>query len=151
VHVGVPVSKTLNGTAYYKRPVRKIVFNDVPSYLKSFSDLTSTTPTYDQLLTEYSATPLTDDGNVSTFSLTPTKEDARVKSLNIVVYDSTHLVEQVFFSYKSGETLAFVPAYMASGTYQLLSHVTIAAHFTSYHVDGTLTFSNYQLGVPVTL
>lgn len=53
LHAPVPVHKRFNGTAYYLKPKRKIVFENVSGPLSRFKGLASTTPTYEELPSEY--------------------------------------------------------------------------------------------------
>lgn len=151
LHGPIPIRKTLTGTAYYRKPVRKIVFDNVPAPLRRFSELASTMPTYAQVSHDYAVTPQADDGTTSSYALFPTKQDGRVRELDVQVSDSSHLLEEIVWKYKTGESLSFTATYESSGPFELLSSVTIAAHYTAYNVDGTLRFSNYKLGVAVTL
>jgi hypothetical protein len=84
LHVLVPIRKTIDGTAYYRKPVRKIIFTDAPSQLKQFSQLTASTPSWEQVQHQYKATPLTNDGTTSTYQLVPTDSAARVQSVTII-------------------------------------------------------------------
>ncbi|MBV8600422.1 MAG: hypothetical protein JO359_02535 [Candidatus Eremiobacteraeota bacterium] len=151
VHGFPPVHETLRGTASYRKPQRKIVFQNVPPPLKRFASLTDSELTSDELARDYVQSSFTDNGTSSSFVFVPVKSGARVKTLTLQIDDQTQLLERIAWAYTNGEALSFTPAYSSSGRYQLLSSVAIAARFPSYNVDGVLSFSNYQLGAPVNL
>jgi len=151
LHSVLPVRKTLKGTAYYRKPKRKIVFDNVPPEFKQFSTLAATMPTYDQVQREYKTSPASDDGSSSTFTLLPISDDGRVSSLILRVGDSSHLLEQATWHYKGSNTLSVRPTYEKNGDFELLSSVAVVARFTGYSADGTLQFSNYRLNAAVTL
>jgi hypothetical protein len=150
LHVLVPVSTTLTGTAYYHKPVRKIDFDDIPPALKQFSELVATTPTYEQVLRDYRMSPAVEEGTTSTYALIP-RRNGRVKSLKIRIGVETGLIEQTVWTYKDGQTLSVSPTYANVGAFRLPATVAIAAHFPGYNADGVLRFSNYHLGAAVTL
>jgi len=147
----VPVQKTLHGTVMYRKPVRKIVFNDVPGPLKQFTDLIEATPTYEELKQSYHFLPNRDDGYTTTYTLFPLTMDRRVRTIYIRVSDREQLVKEAVWTYNDGSGLTIRPRYEAQGGFHLLAALEIEARFPEYRVDGTLRFSDYQLGVPVDL
>jgi len=149
LHAVIPIHKTLNGTVYYLRPTRKIEFENVPGPLSQFKELAQTTPSYDQAMQDYAITPQTDDGKYSTYSLVPKKPGGRVKSITIVITDRTALLKSAHWFYTNNGSLMFTQHYHTTGNYHLPWKATIEARFPGYSVDGTLTFSNYQLNATV--
>lgn len=149
VHAVIPVHKTLNGTVYYLKPQRKIEFQNVPGPLSRFKDMAASTPTYDQVASKYTVTPLTDDGTTSKYMLVPKDSGSRVKSLTLFVNDQTALVNQAQWSYTNGGSLNFQTTYTTTGGFILPTTSSIAARFPGYSVNGTLTFSAYQLNASV--
>jgi len=151
LHALVPVQKTLHGTVTYRKPLRKIVFNDVPGPLKQFTDLIEATPTYEELKQSYRFLPNRDDGDTTTYTLFPLAPDRRVRTISIRVSDTEQLVKEAVWTYNDGSQLTIRPRYEPQGSFRLLAAIEIEARFPEYKVDGTLRFSDYQLGVPVDL
>ncbi len=149
LHAILPIHKTVNGTVYYLKPNRKIVFQNLSGALAKFKDLAASAPTFDQAMTQYAITPLTDDGTTSTYSAVPKKTGSRVKSITISVNDQSALVTTAHWAYTNGGSLTFSQVYSSVGTFRLPATAQIAARFPGYSVDGTLTFSNYQPNAPV--
>jgi hypothetical protein len=144
LHVVVPVHKNFNGTVYYLRPKREILFQGVSGALSKFKDLVSSTPTYDEAMAQYTITPLTDNGTISTYSAVPKKAGGRIKSIIVTVNDQSALVTGAKWSYTNGGTLTFNQTYTNVGDFRLAAQATIAARFPGYSVDGTITFAGYQ-------
>ncbi|MGC1380126.1 MAG: hypothetical protein WA814_03770 [Candidatus Baltobacteraceae bacterium] len=144
LHAVIPIHKNLNGTVYYLKPRRKIVFQNVSGPLSRFKDLASNTPTYDQAMAQYTITPLVDNGTASTYSLVPKNSGSRVKSIAVTVNDQTALIGHAQWSYTNGGSLTFDQTYSNTGAYHLPAKDDISARFPGYSVDGTITFSNYQ-------
>ena len=140
----VPVHETFNGTVYYLKPTRKVVFSNVPGPLSRFKTLTSSTPSYEQALAEYTVTPLSDDGTVSKYSLTPKKQGSRVTNLTVAVDDHQALIVQASWTYSDGGSLSLNQTYQTIATFRVPAADTITARFPQYSVDGDMTFSNYQ-------
>lgn len=149
LHALLPLHKTLDGTVYYLKPRRKIEFRNVSGALGKFKDLISSTPSYDEATTQYQITPLSNDGSESTYVLVPRKAGGRVKSITLRVNNTTALIDHAEWAYTNGGRLTFDETYQNQGPYRLMSQATIGAHFPGYSVNGTLTFTNYQLNAPV--
>jgi len=149
LHAIVPVRERFNGTAYYLKPKRKIVFNNVPGPLASFRTLASTTPTYDEAIAEYTITPLTDDGRLSSYSLVPKKTGARVTKLVVTVDDQRALITRAVWSYTNGGKLSFNQAYETTGSYRLATTIDVSARFPEYRVDGTIRLSDFKTNVDI--
>jgi hypothetical protein len=149
LHVLLPDHKTFTGVVYYLKPRRKIEFSNVPGALSRFKDLAATTPTYDEATAQYAITPVSDDGTVSTYSFVPKKPGGRVKSLTVRVDDAAALITHAQWLYTNGGKLDFDQTYERVGIFRLPAKADVAARFPGYSVDGTLTFGNYQLNVPV--
>jgi hypothetical protein len=149
LHAIIPIHKTFNGTVYYLRPTRKIEFQNVPGPLSQFKELAQTTPSYEQAMLDYAITPETDDGHISTYSLVPKKSGGRVKSITITITDRTALLKTAHWFYTNNGNLLFAQHYHEVGNFHLPWKATIDARFPGYSVDGTLTFSNYQLNATV--
>ena len=149
LHAGIAVHETFEGTAYYRKPVLKVEFRNVPPEFKRFSELDTSLPTYEEVLRDYQAAPPADDGTTYSVVLTPNKRDGRVQSLTLRVDDATRLVSQAAWAYKSGESLVMSPAYATNAEYHVFSTLAITARFDAYNVDGTLRFSDYRLNVSV--
>lgn len=149
LHVLVPIHETFNGTVYYLKPKRKIVFEHVPGPLSSFKELVRSTPTYEQAMDEYAITPLSDLAGVSTYSLIPKSAGSRVKSLTISINDQSALITHALWLYNNGGKLELNPTFIQIGEFWLQSSVNISARFPGYSVDGTLSFSDYAPNAPV--
>ncbi len=149
LHAIIPVHKTFNGTVYYLRPTRKIEFQNVPGPLSQFRELAQTTPSYEQAMQDYAITPESDDGHISTYSLVPKKPGGRVKSITITITDRTALLKTAHWLYTNNGNLLFEQHYHQVGNFHLPWKATIDARFPGYSVDGTLTFSKYQLNAAV--
>jgi hypothetical protein len=145
----VPIHKTFNGTVYYRKPTRRVIFSNVSGPLSRFKTMTSTTPTYEEALAQYSVTPGGDDGAVSKYSLTPRKQGARVTNLTVSVDDKRALIVHVVWTYSDGGSLSLDQTYQSVGAFLVPAADTIAARFPGYSVDGEMTFTNYQPNVPV--
>lgn len=151
MHALVPVQKTLHGTVMYRKPVRKIVFSDVPGPLQQFTNLIQATPTYEELKQTYHFLPNRDDGSTTTYTLFPLAMDRRVRTIYIRVSDKEQLVKEAIWTYNDGSQLTIRPKYEPHGGFRLLTALEIEARFPEYRVDGTLRFFDYQLGAPVDL
>jgi len=145
----LPVSKTFPGTVYYLKPKRKIELQNVPGPLSKFKDMAASAPSYEQLMAQYSVTPLSDSGTASSYSLVPKKTDSRVKHITVTVDDASALITRAHWLYTDGGTLTFDQSYTTVANFQLPSRANIAARFPGYSVDGTLTFTNYNLNANV--
>jgi len=149
LHAAVPVHKTFNGTVYYLKPKRKIVFENVSGPLSRFKELTSSTPSFEELSSSYTITPVGDDGTTSTYSLVPKKSGSRVANINVTVDDGSALASRIVWNYNDGGTLRTDQTYTTVGGFHVLDVESISARFPSYNVDGTLRFSKYQLNATV--
>ncbi len=149
LHAAVPVRKTFQGTAYYRRPAHKIVFENVPWPWTRFKALASMASTYAEVTSDYAITPLVDDGNTSTYALASRKRGGRVKSLTVTVGDRQALIVRAVWVYTGGGTLSFAQTYLGVGVCRVLSTSNISARFPQYSVDGTLQLSNYRLDARV--
>lgn len=144
LHAVVPVHKTFNGTVYYLKPKRKIVFENVSGPLSRFKELTSSSPSFDELSSSYEITPLADDGTTSTYSLVPKKTGSRVSKIEVSVDDSTALASRIVWQYTNGGSLRADQEYVTDGGFHVISVENISARFPDYSADGTLHFSDYR-------
>ena len=149
LHGPIPLHKSFHGIAYYLKPQRKIVFENVSGPLSRFRELTATTPSYEELLSTYAVTPLEDDGVDSVYLLAPKKAGARVSSITVTVNDSTALVSRILWKYTNGGVLSTEQTYATMQPFHVISTETISAHFPGYNVDGTLRFSDFQLNAAI--
>jgi hypothetical protein len=149
LHALVPVHKSFNGTVYYLKPKRKIVFENVSGPLSRFKELTSSSPSFDELSASYDITPLADDGTTSTYSLVPKKPGARVAKIEVSVDDDTALPKRIVWDYTNGGTLRADQQYVSDGGFHVIDVENISARFPDYSADGVLHFSNYRLNAPV--
>jgi hypothetical protein len=149
LHALLPVHKTFNGTVYYLKPKRKIEFQNVSGPLARFRDLASSVPSFGELKNEYAVTPGTDTGALSSYSLVPKKTGGRVKTVDVTVDDTSGLIQRVQWSYTNGGTLQLDQMYTKVGTFELAATANISARFPGYSVNGTLTFSGYQINAAV--
>lgn len=149
LHVLIPLHKNVNGTVYYLRPRRLIVFQDLTGPLARFKELAASTPTYDEAMAQYTIAPLTDDGKNSGYVFVPKDRGSRVKSLTLTVSDKRALIKKAVWAYTNGGNLSFDQTYLKLGELRLPAKADIAARFPGYSVDGTLTFSSYKPNAPV--
>jgi hypothetical protein len=149
LHALLPVHKTFNGTVYYLKPKRKIEFQNVSGPLARFKDLASSVPSFGELTNEYAVTPGSDNGASSSYLLVPNKAGGRVKNVGVTVDDTSGLIQRVQWSYTNGGNLQLDQIYTKVGTFQLPATANISARFPGYSVNGTLTFSGYQLNAAV--
>ncbi|MBV8198940.1 MAG: hypothetical protein JO263_12480 [Candidatus Eremiobacteraeota bacterium] len=149
LHGVIPVHETFNGTVYYLKPKRKIVFQNVPGPLSRFKDMAASAPSYEEVAEQYAITPLSDNGTESAYSLVPKKTGSRVKSLNITVNDVLALVTHARWLYTQGGELDFDQSYTKVGGFGLPLRDKIVARFPGYNVDAMLSFSNYKANATV--
>lgn len=143
LHAVIPVRRTFVGTAYYRKPNQKIVFDNVTGPLRRFQELSSSLPPFEELVKQYSITAVSGNGVASTFALTPTRE-GRVTSVTLRVDDRETLIARAVWAYTDGSRLTVDVTYTTVGNYRLPVEEHIAARFPAYRVDGVLRFSNFR-------
>jgi hypothetical protein len=144
----LPIQKTFTGSAWYLKPNLKIVFDNLPSALQSFQELSLSAITF-QDPAKYTVTPGADDGVTSVYALVPTNPDARVKQITFRIDDASAQIEEALWAYTNGSTLRVSPSYTMVSGMRVASRHQIIARYPNYRVDGTLTFSNYAINVPI--
>ena len=149
LHAPVPVHKTFNGTCYYLKPQRKVIFENVSGPLSRFKELAQETPSFEQLNLTYTITPLNDDGTASTYNLVPKKSGARVAAVKVTVDDNTALASRIEWSYTNGGSLRADQTYTSVGSAHVIDSEVLSARFPDYSVDGKRTFSDYKLNAAV--
>ena len=144
LHAGVPIHETFNGTVYYRKPKRKIEFQNLPRRLSRFKDMAASAPTFEEVLQEYAVTPLSDNGTESRYVLVPKNPESRIMSLEVTVNDVLALVTHAQWLYINGGELQFDQSYTRAGRFELPLSDTVVAHFPGYNVDATLSFTDYK-------
>ncbi|GAC1583264.1 MAG: hypothetical protein NVS3B7_18700 [Candidatus Elarobacter sp.] len=98
--------KTLHGNTYFKRPARmEIVFSDLPSIARSFSNLyvgLGTPADWEKKFDIASATEQIDGRAVQYLALTPRKPDHRLREVDVYVDDTVALPSRIVWRYKDG-------------------------------------------------
>jgi len=98
--------RTLHGNAYFKRPARmEVVFNDLPSYARGFSNLyvgLGTPSDWAKKFVIASAEDRTDGQAVTYLVLTPRGEDHRLREVDVYVDATSALPERIVWNYRHG-------------------------------------------------
>ncbi|MBV8366137.1 MAG: hypothetical protein JO194_06525 [Candidatus Eremiobacteraeota bacterium] len=149
LHAVLPVHKSFSGTAYYLKPKRKVIFNNVSGPLSKFKELATMTPSFEELTQTYTINPLEDNGTTSTYSLIPKKSGARVSEIDVTVDDASALATRIMWKYVNGGSLRADQTYTTVNGFHVIEKENIAARYPDYSADGTLSFSNYQLNAAV--
>lgn len=145
----LPLSPTLDGNYYFKKPDKQaVVFDTVPVLAQQFQkiypkiDPPSTWPEV------YDVSILTSGGGTTTLRLTP-KRSGRVAHLDVTVDDASAMPSSYTWAYVDGGTVTFGQEYVRVGGNYLVRAQNGKVNLPSYNADVTTTFSNFQLNVPV--
>ena len=145
----LPLSPTLDGNYYYKRPDKQaVVFDTVPMLAQQFQKIY---PKIDPPATWqdiYDIAILNSNAGTTTLRLTP-KRTGRVAHLDVAVDDANAMPSSFTWTYVDGGTVAFDQEYTRVGGNYLVRSQTGKVNLPSYNADVTTTFSNFQINVPV--
>ncbi len=145
----LPLSPTLDGNYYFKRPDKQaVVFDTVPMLAQQFQKIY---PKIDPPVTWpdlYNVSILNSSGGTTTLRLTP-KRTGRVAHLDVTVDDASAMPSSFVWTYVEGGTVAFDQEYSRVGGNYLVRAQNGKVNLPSYDADVTTTFSNFQINVPV--
>ncbi len=145
----LPLTPTLDGNYYFKRPDKQaVVFDAVPLLAQQFQKIY---PKIDPPATWgdlYDISILNSNGGTTTLRLTP-KHTGRVAHLDVAVDDASAMPSSFTWTYVDGGTVSFDQEYARIGSNYLVRSQTGKVNLPSYNADVTTTFSNFQINVPV--
>ncbi|MGH7715575.1 MAG: hypothetical protein ACREML_06205 [Vulcanimicrobiaceae bacterium] len=145
----LPLSPTLDGNYYYKRPDKQaVVFDTVPVLAQQFQKIypkIDPPATWQEL---YDVTTLSEEGGTTTLRLTP-KRAGRIAHLDVVVDDASAMPSSFTWAYVDGGTVSFDQQYARIGGNYLVKSQSGKVNLPSYNADVTTTFSNFHVNVPV--
>jgi outer membrane lipoprotein-sorting protein len=145
----LPLSPTLDGNYYYKRPDKQaVVFDTVPVLAQQFQKIypkIDPPATWQEL---YDVTTLSDGNGATTLRLTP-KRSGRVAHLDVAVDDANAMPSSFTWTYVDGGTVSFDQQYARIGGNYLVKSQSGKVNLPSYNADVTTTFSNFKINVPV--
>jgi outer membrane lipoprotein-sorting protein len=145
----LPLSPTLNGSYYFRRPDKQaVVFDSVPILAQQFQKIypkIDPPATWQDL---YDVSMLNSNGGATTLRLTP-KRSGRVAHLDVTVDDASAMPSSFTWTYVDGGTVSFDQAYERVGGNYLVRSQNGKVNLPSYNADVTTTFSNFQINVPV--
>jgi outer membrane lipoprotein-sorting protein len=145
----LPLSPTLDGNYYFKRPDKQaVVFDSVPMLAQQFQKIYPKVDPPDTWQTLYDISTLSSNGGTTTLRLTP-KRSGRVTHLDVIVDDASAMPSSFIWTYVDGGTVSFDQAYARVGGNYLVRSQSGKVNLPSYSADVTTTFSNFQLNVPV--
>jgi hypothetical protein len=149
IHLIATIHRSFSGTAYYLKPRRKIIFDSVSGPLAKFRELETTLPSPEEVTTQYVLQSTIDEGGMTTFVLAPAQPGRRVLRVTVVIENKTGLIQTAIWDYEGGGQVTTVVRYISQQSFHLAQTEDISAKFPAYHVDGHLSFSNFQIDVPV--
>lgn len=145
----LPLSPTLDGNYYFKRPDKQaVVFDTVPVLAQQFQKIypkIDPPSTWPEL---YDVTILASNGGTTTLRLTP-KRSGRVAHLDVSVDDASAMPSSFTWTYVDGGTVTFDQEYIRVGGNYLVRAQNGKVNLPSYNADVTTTFKNFQVNVPV--
>jgi len=145
----LPLSPTLNGSYYFKRPDKQaVVFDSVPILAQQFQKIY---PKIDPPATwqeRYDVAIQSSNGGTTMLRLTP-KRSGRVAHLDVAVDDASAMPSSFTWTYVDGGTVSFDQTYERVGGNYLVRSQSGRVNLPSYNADVTTTFSNFQINVPV--
>ena len=145
----LPLSPTLDGNYYFKRPDKQaVVFSSVPILAQQFQKIY---PKIDPPATWpdlYDISVLGSNGGTTTLRLTP-KHAGRVAHLDVTVDEASAMPSSFTWTYVDGGTVAFDQVYARVGGNYLIRTQSGKVNLPSYAADVTTTFSNFEVNVPV--
>jgi outer membrane lipoprotein-sorting protein len=144
-----PLSPTLEGNYYYRRPDKQaVVFNSVPVLAQQFQKIYPKIDPPSTWQDLYDVSTLSDSGGTTMLRLTP-KHAGRVAHLDVTVNDADAMPSSYTWTYVDGGTVTFDQQYTRIGGNYLVKGQSGKVNLPSYSADVTTTFSNFQVNVPV--
>lgn len=137
---------TLRGTLYSRGDRSKIVFDNVPAIAKPLLEGQPSIPA-SSLQKRYAISVVSRSAEATTYHLVP-REPESVRSIDVVVQNSSGLVQRYVWVNKNGMKITSNQAYESIGGYQLVSTTSTQTR-GAIHADSETTFSDYRLNVSV--
>jgi hypothetical protein len=145
----LPLSKTLEGTVYYRRPDRQaVVFDTVPALAKEFQKVYPRIEAPVEWPRVFAISSLGSEGGVTTFRLVPLKH-GRIVHLDVRVSESNATIAGYTWTYEDGGDVAFDQTFVEQSGFQLVSGQVGRVNLPAYKADVTSTIGGYQLNVPL--
>ena len=145
----LPLTKTLDGTLYYRRPNEQaVVFDTVPALAKEFQKVYPRIESPIDWPKIYTLSSLGSEGGVTTFRLVPQKH-GRVLHLDVRVDEATAAITGYTWTYEDGGDVAFDQTFVQKSGFQLVSGQVGRVNLPAYKADVTSTIGDYQLNVPI--
>ncbi len=145
----LPLSPSLDGNYYYKRPDKQaVVFDTVPVLAQQFQKIypkIDPPATWQEL---YDVTMLSDGGGTTMLRLTP-KRPGRVAHLDVAVDNASAMPSSLTWTYLDGGTVSFEQQYARVDGNYLVKSQSGKVNLPAYNADVTTTFSNFHINVPV--
>ena len=144
--------KTVHGNAYFKRPARmEIVFTDLPSYARSFSNLyvgLGTPADWEKKFVISSADGQADGRAVTYLVLTPRKPDRRLREVDVYVDPVATLPGRIVWRYRDG-SIELRQRFSRVDGHDLVVAQDTDIRLPAVHAYVNSRISNYALNVDV--
>lgn len=145
----LPLSPTLDGNYYFKRPDKQaVIFNTVPVLAAQFQKIYPKIDPPSTWQDLYDISVLGENGGTTTLRLTP-KRAGRVEHLDVAVNDASAMPSSFTWTYVDGGTVSFDQHYARVDGNYLVRAQSGKVNLPSYNADVTTTFSDFRLNVPV--
>ncbi len=145
----LPISTTLSGTAYYRRPDQQaVVFDTVPALAKEFQKVYPRIEAPSEWPNVFVMSSLGSGGGVTTFRLVP-KKHGRILHLDVRVDEATATIKGYTWTYEDGGDVAFDQTFVERSGFQLVSEQVGRVNLPSYKADVTSKIDGYELNVPI--
>ena len=138
---------TLHGTLYDRGDRSKVVFDNVPAIARSSVENQPSIGAVSNWHQLYAMSLVSHAAGLTTCRLVPVSAEG-VRSIDVVVENSSGLVQEYVWSNTNGMTITSDQTYEPIGGYQLVGSVATKTR-GAVHADSTTTFTNYQLNVTV--
>jgi hypothetical protein len=145
----LPLTKSLDGTLYYRRPDQQaVVFDTVPALAKEFQKVYPRIEAAVDWPKIYTLSSLGSADGVTTFRLVPRKH-GRVLHLDVRVDEATATIKGYTWTYEDGGDVAFDQTFVQKSGFQLVSGQVGRVNLPAYKADVTSTIGDYELNVPI--
>ncbi len=145
----LPISKTLDGTLYFRQPDKEaVVFDTTPALAKEFQKVYPRIEAPSQWPSVFHMSSLGSDAGVTTFRLVPIKH-GRVLHLDVRVDEPTATIRGYTWTYEDGGDISFEQTVELQSGYRLVTAQTGHVNLPAYKADVTTTIGGYELNVPI--
>jgi hypothetical protein len=145
----IPLTKTLAGTLYYRRPDKQaLVFDTVPALAAEFQKVYPRVEAPSEWPKIYAVSSLGSEGGVTTFRLVP-KKHGRVLHLDVRVDESSAAIKGYTWTYEDGGDVTFEQTFVEQSGFQLVSAQAGQVNLPAYKADVTSAIGGYELNVPI--